>query len=118
LAGLRYLVRRNILAAVIGALILSMADSFRSPHWQLELALRVVIFAVLAFVLLRFGLVATVAAMFFDGGFDKLALGADWKTWYAPAGLATLTLLAGIAILAFWRSLGTQELFGKGEEPV
>jgi hypothetical protein len=54
--------------------------------------------------------------VFFDSGLDKLALGTDWKTWYAPAGLATLGLLAAIAILAFWRSLGTQELFGKGEE--
>jgi serine/threonine-protein kinase len=116
LVGLRFLVKRNILAAVVGALILSMADSFRSPHWQLELALRVVVFAVLVFVLLRYGLVATVAAVFFDSGFDKLALGTDWKTWYAPAGLATLALLAAIAIVAFWRSLGTQELFGKGEE--
>jgi serine/threonine-protein kinase len=116
LAGLRYLVKRNILAAVIGALTLSMADAFRSPHWQLELALRMTVFAVLVFVLLRYGLVATVAAVFFDSGLDKIALGADWKTWYAPAGLATLTLLAGIAILAFWRSLGTQELFGRDQE--
>ncbi len=116
LAGLRYLVKRDVLAAVIGALVLSMADSFRSPHWQVELALRVIVFAVLVFVLLRYGLVATVAAVFFDSGFDNLALGADWKAWYAPAGLATLALLAAIAILTFWRSLGTQELFGKGGE--
>ncbi|HMD72160.1 MAG TPA: serine/threonine-protein kinase [Bryobacteraceae bacterium] len=116
LAGLRYLVKRNILAAVIGGLILSMADSFQSPHWQFQLALRVAVIAVLVFVLLRFGLVATIAAMFFDGGFDRLALGADWKTWYAPAALATFALLAAIAILAFWRSLGTQELFGKDQE--
>jgi serine/threonine-protein kinase len=116
LAGLRYIVKRNILAAIAGALILTMADSFQSPHWQLEVAVRLVVFSVLVFVLLRYGLVATIAAMFFDGGFDRLTLGADWKTWYAPAGLATLALLATIAILAFWRSLGTQELFGKGEE--
>ena len=116
LAGVRYLVKRDVLTAVIGALALSMADDFRSPHWQLEWAIRVVIVAVLVFVLLRYGLVATIAAVFFDSGFDRLALGADWKTWYAPAGLATLGLLAAIAVVAFWRSLGTQELFGKGEE--
>jgi serine/threonine-protein kinase len=116
LVGLRYLVRRNILAAAIGALVLSMSDSFRSSHWQVELALRMLVFAVLVFVLLRYGLVATVAAVFFDSGFDKIVLGSDWTTWYAPAGLATLALLAGIAILAFWRSLGAQELFGKGQE--
>jgi hypothetical protein len=109
-------VKRDVLTAVIGALALSMADDFRSPHWQLEWAIRVVIVAVLVFVLLRYGLVATIAAVFFDSGFDRLALGADWKTWYAPAGLATLGLLAAIAVVAFWRSLGTQELFGKGEE--
>ena len=43
------------------------------------------------------------AAVFFIDSFNLISLGADWKTWYAPAGLATFFLLLGIAIFAFWR---------------
>jgi len=69
-------------------------------------------FAVLLFVLLRYGLVAIIAAACFIDSLDAITLGADWKTWYAPAGLATVTMLLGIAIFAFWRSLGRRELIG------
>jgi hypothetical protein len=41
-----------------------------------------------------------------------ITLGGDWKTWYAPAGLATVTMLPGIALFGFSRSLGTRELIG------
>ena len=37
----------------------------------------------------------------------------DWNTWYAPAGLASLLLLIGIAVFAFWRSLGGRDLLGR-----
>jgi hypothetical protein len=65
----------------------------------------------LLLVLLRCGLVAIIAAAFFIDTIDSIGLGADWKAWYAPAGLATVALLAGIAIYGYWRSLGTRQLF-------
>lgn len=61
--------------------------------------------------LLRYGLVTIIVAVFFIDSMDSLGLGSDWKTWYAPAGLATLSLLAGIAVYGFWRSLGSGESF-------
>ena len=51
-------------------------------------------------------------AVFFIDATNQITLGADWKTWYAPSGLATMLLLLGIAMFAFWRSLGSRELFG------
>jgi len=55
--------------------------------------------------------VTIMAAVFFLNTIDDLGLGGDWKAWYVPSGLATLALLLGIAIYAFWRSLGTRDLF-------
>jgi hypothetical protein len=46
-----------------------------------------------------------------------ITLGTDWTTWYTPAGLASFLLLLGIAIFAFWRSLGTRELFSPEAAP-
>ena len=44
--------------------------------------------------------------------FQSIVLGYDWNTWYAPYGIASLALVLAIAGLAFWRSLGSQSLFG------
>jgi hypothetical protein len=87
----------------------------QSPDWKVKGAISLGLFAVLIFVLLRFGLVAIISAAFFVDSINTILLGTDWKTWYAPANLATVALLMSIGVFAFWRSLGSQELFGGGE---
>jgi predicted Ser/Thr protein kinase len=115
--GIRLLVRRNvlasILAAVAGVFLNLGADPERMlQHWQTLVPIYFVLFSVLIFVLLRLGLVAFSSAIFFLNSCGKIIAGADWSTWYAPYGLATLALLLGIALFAFWRSLGSRELLG------
>jgi len=121
ICGLRSIVRNDILAAVVAAFLFTFSNSaiFNSPDWPVKFAIYAGMFAILIFVLLRFGMVATLAAVFFINTFNKITLGSDWKTWYAPAGLATMLFLLGIAIFAFWRSLGSRELFSEDvERPV
>jgi hypothetical protein len=43
---------------------------------------------------------------------DSLLGSRDWNTWYAPGGIASLTMLIAIAVWAFGRSLGSRELLG------
>lgn len=118
MSGLRALVKKDVPAAILAALFFTFSnrDLFSTPDWAMSFGIYVSIFAVLVFVLLRFGLVTIMAAIFFLNSFNQILLGADWKTWYAPAGLATLLLLLGIAAVAFWRSLGSQELFAAADE--
>jgi predicted Ser/Thr protein kinase len=108
ICGLRAIVRKDIPAAILAALLLSLANSslFTSPNWKVELAIYVGMYTVLVFVLLRLGLVATMAAVFFIDTFNIITLGTDWKTWYTPSGLATFLLLLSVAVFAFWRSQG------------
>jgi len=70
------------------------------------------IYAVLIYLLLRWGLVASITTIFFVNAFNNITLGTNLKTWYTPAGLSTFLLLLGIAVYAFWRSLGGRELIG------
>ena len=74
-----------------------------------------VVYFCLFVVMLRFGLLASVAAVFFVNTLGNIELGADWTTWYAPFELASLALFLGLSIWAFYRSLGKRTLFG-GEE--
>lgn len=119
ICGLRLMVKKDVPAAILAALLLMLANGnlFSSPDWKLIAVIDIVMYSVLVFVLLRLGLVATMAAVFFIDSVNMITLGTDWKTWYAPFGLATFVLLLGIAIFAFWRSLGSHELFAPPANP-
>jgi len=112
--GIRLLVKKNLLAAVLAA-ALAVFFNFSNPsriaeHWQVLVPIYFGLFAILIFVLLRLGLLALSAAIFFVNSCGSIVVGADWTTWYAPYGLATLALLLGIALFAFRQSLGSREL--------
>jgi hypothetical protein len=115
--GLRRLLRNDVVAAVAAAILFTLMQRqvATSPDWPIVVGVFGCIAAILVFVLLRFGFVATMAAIFFIDSFDAILLGLDWKTWYAPAGIATLMLLLAITLFAFWRSLGSRELLGTGD---
>jgi hypothetical protein len=115
--GLRMLFRKDVLAAVAAAILFTLTEGqvANSPDWHWKALMFIGIFAILIFVLLRVGLVATMSAVIFINSFSGITMGGDWKTWYAPAGIATLLLLIGIAVFAFWRSLGSRELLGGSE---
>jgi len=117
LFGLRQLLRYDLLAALVVSLMFTMTegDVTQSADWQVMTLVYVSLYMVLIFLLLRLGLVAIIATVFFINGYNALVLGADWKAWYAPSGMATLLLLMGIALFAFWRSLGSRELLAGDE---
>jgi hypothetical protein len=81
-----------------------------SADWHWKAAIYVLVYGLLIFVLLRLGLLATLSAIVFANSIGSLTLGTDWKTWYAPSGIAAMLLLATVAAFAFWRSLGSRDL--------
>jgi len=118
--GLRRLLRFDILAALGTAIAFTLLEGefTRSSNWYVDGAFFVTVYTILMFVLLRVGLVALVSAIFFANGFDGILVGSDWGAWYTPLSVATMLLLAGMALVAFWRSLGNRELLSGEESPV
>lgn len=109
--GMRQLLRNELLAALGAAALFTLAqEEVSGPDWWVVGLLYLVATAALIFVLLRFGLVATIAAVFFIDAVNAMPLGTDWSAWHMPASIATLLLLVGISVLAFWRSLGGRAL--------
>jgi hypothetical protein len=115
---LRTLLRRDWLAAAVASLfgIFMEGSVVNSPDWQIKAIVYGIVYFTIFIVLLRFGLVATISAVFFINSFNGMPLGLDWTTWYAPYALATLALLLAITAVAFWRSLGSRGLLGDAAE--
>ncbi len=115
--GLRRLLRNDLLAAVVASLLFTLQESevMQSQEGWVLGAIFLAVYASLIFLLLRFGLVATIVAVFFANGVDAIVLGGDWKGWYTASSLATFAIFFAIAAFAFWRSLGGQELIGGDE---
>jgi hypothetical protein len=112
--GLRQLLKKDWLAALVAALIFTLlnGDIGTQGTWQdvlIAMFTYTSLYGVLLFVLLRVGLVSTISAVFFINGVNHICLGSDWKAWWAPSGFATISLLISLACYAFWRSLGKQE---------
>jgi hypothetical protein len=112
--GRPHFLQSGFLAPFPPAALFTLAqDEVTGPNWWVVGLLYLVATAVLIFVLLRLGLVATIAAAFFINAVNAMPLGTDWSAWYMPASIATLLLLVGISVFAFWRSLGGRGLIAE-----
>jgi hypothetical protein len=65
--------------------------------------------------MVRFGLVALIAACLFEDCLIAFPLTLRFSTWYAGIGLAGAALLAGIALFGFYNSMGART--GRQKEP-
>jgi len=115
--ALRLLLRKDIAAAIAASVLFTVTRPgiFNEEHLLITLGVWVALYAALIFTLLRFGLVATIAAVFFINSFQYITVGTERVSWITASGVATLTLLVGISVFAFWRSLGGRDLIGGAE---
>ncbi len=113
--GFRWLWKNDYAAAFSTAVLFALIGNGgiwndNGPHLILQRILLLLVFAVLAMILLRMGMVSSIAAIFFINTPDRINLGHGLAGWYTAYGLATMALLIGIAVFAFWRSIGTRTL--------
>jgi len=64
------------------------------------------------FLLIRFGLLAVVAAGVFNDLLGSFPLTTQGSAWYAGISLAGILLMAAVALYAFYTSLGGRPVFG------
>ena len=98
--GLRLLLRRQWLAALVLCAVMSLPDALQSslPRWW-ALPLTMAIFSVFVLALVRHGVLSLVV-MVLVVWFTNLPLALDWTQWYAlPTKVMALTF-AGLAAYA------------------
>ena len=111
--GFRALLKNDYTAAFTTALMFGLIANggiWNSSNPLMGGLLLVTVFAVLALILMRVGMVSSVAALFFINTPNRVNIGPGLSGWYTPYGLATMALLLAIVVYAFWRSIGARTL--------
>jgi serine/threonine-protein kinase len=110
---LRVVLRNQLLAAAVFAGtfgLLSAATQLYNVPWFFKLG-PFVIWALVVFVLARFGLVAFVVAQLVSGLLNNFPMTLDSSLWYAGVGYLALGVIVGIALYGARASLGGRRLF-------
>ena len=99
-------VRRRWLAAVLFVVVMTLIlmPSY-GPISLLTTVRLVVLQTVVAFALVRFGLLATVASLYTVFVIQEFPLTTNWSAWYAPAALLGIATLITLALYGFVTTL-------------
>jgi hypothetical protein len=111
---LRLVLRMDWIAGVAFVVIITLATTNATTTPWVDYPLNAFGFAIFAFALLRFGLLATIVT---SAAADTLSLGGifDFSAWYAGMAILPLVMIALVAVYGFRVSLGGRKLLS--EEP-
>ena len=113
---LRLVTRRQHATIALGMLGLFVARSElgSAPVFWLELAAESLVVMLFTFVMIRFGLLAALVALFVVNVCQIAPLTLDIKHWSSVASTQTLAFVVALALAAFYASRGDQPLFAWG----
>lgn len=100
----RIMARRDWLAACLFTLV--FFNSFPTGQWYMA-----IVSALYALMLMRFGLVTVMIALFVVFAWFNFPVTLDFSVWYARTGIAPLVAVLALAVFAFYTSLGGQKVF-------
>jgi serine/threonine-protein kinase len=111
----RTLLRRDWAAAVVFVLFFGFLVAQGTGTLAVVLVPRLILSSLSVYLLIRFGVLALVAANVFNVFLASFPLTTQMSAWYADTSLAGIALMAAIAFYAFHTSLGGQPMFGASE---
>jgi serine/threonine-protein kinase len=111
LLGLKFLLRRDWLAAIAFVAIFSVPRGLTDSHPTIELPFLILVYSIAVLIVLRFGLIPLAIAMFTVDMALSLPLSGDVSAWYMGNSLAALLSIVVIAAWGFYHSLGGQPIW-------
>jgi len=108
---LRMLLRKQWAAGALFILLLASMRALQSETPALSALFGALGAGIFLFVMMRFGLVAMIAAFLFNELFT-FPITTDASAWYAGVGFAALALTAALALYSFYISLAGRPVFG------
>lgn len=111
LLGLKYLLRNQWLAALVFVAIFAGPRGLASSYMSVDLPALALVYAIAVLIVIRFGLVPLVIAIFTVDMLGNVPFSADFSSWYMTTSILALLSVIVIAGWGFYHSLGGQPLW-------
>jgi len=111
LLGLKALLRKEWLAALVFVAIFAVPPGLRSSYMPVEFPAQILVYSIAVLIVIRFGLVPLAVAIFTIDMLANVPFSADFSSWYMTTSVLALLSVVAIAGWGFYHSLGGQPLF-------
>ncbi len=111
LFGLKVLLRKEWIAAIVFVAIFAVPRSLTSTYTSVELPAQILVYAIAVLIVLRFGLVPLACAIFTVNLMANVPFSADLSSWYMTTSILALLSVVVLAGWGFYHSLGGQPLW-------
>jgi len=116
LFGLKVLLRKEWIAAIVFVAIFAVPRSLTSTYTSVELPAQILVYAIAVLIVLRFGLVPLACAIFTINLMANVPFSSDLSAWYMTTSILALLSVIALAAWGFYHSLGGQPLWIAKEE--
>ncbi len=111
LLGLKYLLRNQWLAALVFVALFAGPRGLASSHMSVDLPALGLVYAIAVLIVIRFGLVPLVVAIFTVDMLGNVPISADFSSWYMTTSILALLSVVAITGWGFYHSLGGRPLW-------
>ncbi len=109
--GLKVLLRKDWIAAVVFVAIYLGMRFLQSSHPQVDIPVLLLVYGILVVIIFRFGLVPLAVAAFTVDMLANVPFTADFSAWYASATILALLSVVALAGWGFYHSLGGEPVW-------
>jgi len=111
LLGLKVLLRKEWIAAIVFVAIFAVPRGLSSPYMPIELPSQILVYAIAVVIVVRFGLVPLAVAIFTVDMLANVPFTSDFSAWYVGTTVWALLSVVALAAWGFYHSLGGQPLW-------
>ena len=111
LLGLKFVLRKDWLAAIAFVAIFALPRGLSSSHVAIELPAQILVYAIAVLIVLRFGLVPLACAIFTVNMLANVPFTADFSAWYMTTSVLALLSVVAMAGWGFYQSLGGEPIW-------
>jgi hypothetical protein len=109
--GLKAILRKQWLAAIVFVAIFALPRGLTSSHMAVDMPAFTLVYAIAVLIVVRFGLVPLVIAIFTIDMVANIPFSADLSSWYMTTSILALLSVVAIAGWGFYHSLGGQPVW-------
>jgi serine/threonine protein kinase len=111
LFGLKVLLRREWIAAIVLVAISALPRGLSSTFMAVEIPAQILVYAIAVLIVLRFGFVPLACAVFTVNLMANVPFSADFSAWYMPTSILALLSVVALAGWGFYHSLGGEPIW-------